>query len=93
MILPVGIDKAFGLTVALGELGIPPERVVAVGDAENDHDFLALCGFSAAVANALPALKATADLVTIGDHGAGVIEVIDDLLADRLDSPAQRQSP
>jgi hypothetical protein len=34
------------------------ESVVGVGDAENDHAFLRLCGLSAAVANALPALKA-----------------------------------
>ena len=57
MVLPSGVDKATGLAAALDELGLSPRDVVAVGDAENDQAFLALCGFAAAVANALPALK------------------------------------
>ena len=44
MVLPAGVDKATGLTAALHELGISPQAVVAVGDAENDHSFLVLCG-------------------------------------------------
>ena len=88
MVLPSGVNKATGLTVALDEIGIAPEQVVAVGDAENDHAFLGLCGLSVAVANALPTLKERADLVTEGDRGQGVIELIDALLADRLEPPA-----
>lgn len=90
MILPTGVNKATGLTAALGELGIAPEQVVAVGDAENDHAFLALCGLSVAVANALPALKDRAQFVTRGDHGAGVAELIDAMIADTLTPPAPR---
>lgn len=82
MILQAGVDKATGLKVALDELGLSARRVVGVGDAENDQAFLALCGRSAAVANALPMLKQTAALVTVGGHGAGVAELIDRLLAD-----------
>ena len=36
------------------------------------------------MANALPALKERADFVTRGDHGAGVTELIDRLVADDL---------
>lgn len=82
MVLPEGVNKATGLAVALRELGISPDKVVAVGDAENDQDLLAYCGLSAAVANAIDTLKAQADIVTIADHGAGVVELIDGLLAD-----------
>ena len=88
MVLPTGVNKASGLTAALAELGIASEQVVGVGDAENDHAFLALCGLSAAVANALPTLKDRADLVTRGTHGAGVVELIDALLADTLSPPS-----
>jgi HAD superfamily hydrolase (TIGR01484 family) len=84
MILPSGVNKATGLAVALDELGLSPHNAVAVGDAENDHAFLEACECSAAVANALPALKERADLVTAGDHGAGVAELIDKLVADDL---------
>ena len=34
--------------------------------------------------NALPALKERCDLVTQGDHGRGVIELVDALVADDL---------
>lgn len=84
MALPSGVTKATGLTVALQELEITPERVVGVGDAENDHAFLRMCGLSVAVANALPALKEAADVVTAGARGAGVIELIGAILKDDL---------
>ena len=82
MVLPPGVDKASGLAVALPELGLAPAEVVAVGDAENDHAMLELCGVGAAVANAIPELRATAAIVTIGDHGSGVSELIGRLLTD-----------
>jgi hypothetical protein len=66
--------------------------VVAVGDAENDHTFLKLCECSVAVNNALPALKERADLVTNGDHGRGVSELIDMLLRDDLAGLGRRLS-
>lgn len=77
MALPSGVTKASGLVPVLHDLNIPADRVVGVGDAENDHAFLRMCGLSAAVANALPAVKAAADLVTDGARGAGVTELID----------------
>jgi hydroxymethylpyrimidine pyrophosphatase-like HAD family hydrolase len=85
MILPEGVDKASGLVAALQALGLAPEDVVGVGDAENDQSFLAACGLSAAVANALPSLKARVDLVTEGEEGAGVAWLIEQMLDGHLD--------
>ena len=48
MVLPTGVNKATGLAAALDELGLSPHNVVGVGDAENDHAFLALCECRAA---------------------------------------------
>lgn len=87
MILPAGVNKASGLKHALKELGIAPQKVVAVGDAENDHAFFEFCGFSAAVANALPAVREHADLVTASVNGAGVVELIQRILNDDLGEP------
>lgn len=84
MVLPSGVNKGMGLSAALMELGLSPHNVVAVGDAENDHAFLALCECSVAVANALPLLKDRADVVTKGARGDGVRELIDELLEDDL---------
>lgn len=86
MVLPPGVNKATGLAAALRELNLSPQSVVGVGDAENDHAFLSVCGCAVAVANALPALKAYATFVTRADHGAGVSEVIDELIATDLSS-------
>ncbi|MEF0942944.1 HAD-IIB family hydrolase [Rhizobium sp. BR 362] len=80
MILPSGINKAAGLKVALEELALSPLNVVGVGDAENDHALLRMCGCGAAVANALDALKDTADVVLKGDRGRGVAELVDAML-------------
>lgn len=84
MVLPTGVNKATGLDVALAELGLSPHNTVAVGDAENDHAFLSRCECAVAVANALPMLKERADFVTRGSHGAGVVELIDMLVATDL---------
>jgi hydroxymethylpyrimidine pyrophosphatase-like HAD family hydrolase len=88
MVLPGGMNKASGLKAALKELNISLHNSVGVGDAENDHAFLSICECSAAVANALPAVKDTADVVLESEHGAGVTELIKELLADDLASRA-----
>lgn len=84
MVLPLGVDKASGLSVALKELGLSPVNTVAVGDAENDRALLDLCGCGVAVANALDSLKECADFVTKDARGAGVVQLIDLLVATDL---------
>ena len=86
MVLPAGVNKASGLQAALTEINLSLHNAVGVGDAENDHAFLHICECSVAVANALPSLKEKADIVTRGDHGAGVTELIEEMLADDLAS-------
>jgi HAD superfamily hydrolase (TIGR01484 family) len=85
MVLPASVDKASGLRAALDELALSPRDAVAIGDAENDQAFLAICGCGVAVANALDALKAGAGHVTRGEAGAGVREIIDSLIAEDLE--------
>jgi HAD superfamily hydrolase (TIGR01484 family) len=84
MVLPSGVNKATGMDAALAELGLSRHNAVGVGDAENDHAFLARCECSVAVANALPALRQGADLVTAGERGVGVAELIDRMLESDL---------
>ena len=84
MILPAGVNKATGLTAALEELKISPHNVVGVGDAENDHSFLKLCERSAAVGDALPAIRDKADMHLSGYAGSGVRELAAELVAEDL---------
>ncbi|HEY2050929.1 MAG TPA: HAD family hydrolase [Caulobacteraceae bacterium] len=82
MLLPPGVNKATGLVASLRALKLSPRDVVAIGDAENDHALLSACGCAVAVANAVPSLKAAADIVTEAGYGAGVTELIDGWLND-----------
>jgi HAD superfamily hydrolase (TIGR01484 family) len=90
MVLPPGVNKGSGLHAALRELDLSAHNVVGVGDAENDHAFLSLCECGVAVANALPGLKERADITTQADHGAGVVEISDQLIASDLAELAPR---
>lgn len=91
MVLPAGVSKATGLVHVLEQMKIAPAHVVGIGDAENDHAFLDVCGVAVAVANALPAVKDKCDLVMAGDHGHGVRELIDRIIADDLQSLGPRR--
>lgn len=84
MVLPAGVNKATGMEHALRELGLSQHEVVGIGDAENDHSFLERCECAVAVANAAPSIKNIAAFVTKGVAGEGVIELIDELIADDL---------
>ncbi len=84
MVLPASVNKATGLHAALKDLGLSAHETVGVGDAENDHAFLTICECGVAVSNALSAVQQRVDWVTRGDHGDGVIELIEGLVEDDL---------
>ena len=84
MVLPSGINKATGLQTLLRKLHLSLHNTVAVGDAENDLSLLQAAECAVAVANALPSVKAQADWVTSMPQGAGVSQLIDQLIADDL---------
>jgi N-acylneuraminate cytidylyltransferase len=77
-------DKGAALAALLAQRGIAPEAVAYVGNDVNDLDCLRLAGVPIVVADATPAVRAVARLVTAaaGGHGA-VREVADWILASR----------
>ncbi|MCS6288794.1 MAG: HAD-IIB family hydrolase [Nitrospira sp.] len=84
MVLSHGINKATGLATALKQLELSPHNTAAIGDGENDHAMLRCSEYAVAVENAVPMLKETADRTTLGDHGRGVIELINELVENDL---------
>jgi haloacid dehalogenase-like hydrolase len=82
--VPVGVDKASGLAAALVELELSPHNVVGVGNAVSDLGFLDRCECGAAVANAPSEVADRCDLVTSRAGPAGLVELIDQLVADDL---------
>ncbi len=84
MVLPTGVNKATGMEFALRKLGVSAHEVIGVGDAENDCSFLERCECAATVAKAVPSIRKLADIVTKGENGEGLIEIIDELIATDL---------
>ena len=56
-VLPKGGSKGEGVKVLLDRLGVSPEEVMALGDAENDLGMLELAGLSIAMGNAPPSVQ------------------------------------
>jgi hydroxymethylpyrimidine pyrophosphatase-like HAD family hydrolase len=80
MVLPAGISKGTGLSEALGELGVSYHNAIGIGDAENDHALLETCEIGVAVENAIPSLKAHADVVLSEPDGLGIAHFLRDAL-------------
>ena len=68
MVLPQSVSKGTGLRHALRALRLSLHNTVAVGDAENDHELLAVSEVGVAVGWGSAALRAVADEVVEG-HG------------------------
>ena len=76
MILPAGVTKGAGLLAVLDDLGLSHHNTIGVGDAENDHSLLSVCEIGVAVANAVEAIRAHADVVLELPDGQGVADLI-----------------
>jgi Cof subfamily protein (haloacid dehalogenase superfamily) len=74
--MPPGVSKGAALTEYLADLGIAREQVMAIGDSENDSSMLAAAGFSVAMGNAAPELKAQAHAVTTTNVEDGVAQAL-----------------
>ncbi|MCX9085469.1 MAG: phosphoglycolate phosphatase [Candidatus Methanoperedens sp.] len=73
------INKGTGLKRIAQMMGIDARDFVAIGDSPNDIEMIKAAGLGVAVGNAHPDLKEAAGLVTKGEHGAGVKEVLGEL--------------
>jgi Cof subfamily protein (haloacid dehalogenase superfamily) len=81
-ILPLGLSKATGLSLAARRLGVKAADTIAFGDMPNDIPMFRWAGFGrVAVANAHPALRALADEVTASNDEDGVARYLDAMLA------------
>ena len=69
-----GIDKGQGVRTLCAMLGIDPQRVLAIGDNDNDIPMLEAVGFGVAMGESSPGLRAVADWVAppIEEDGAAV---------------------
>ena len=75
-ILPKGINKGVALMKIAEHLGIDPARTVAVGDYNNDIGMVKAAGLGIAVENAVPELKAVADVITVNHENDALAKII-----------------
>ena len=71
-LMPPGISKGTALAQLRDTLGIVPEKVLAIGDYENDAAMLQVAGVSAAPENAHPDVRALADHI-VAHHGSDAV--------------------
>ena len=63
-LLPLGLTKATGLSLAARRLGVKAAETIAFGDMPNDIPMFAWAAYGVAMANAHEELKAVADEIT-----------------------------
>jgi hydroxymethylpyrimidine pyrophosphatase-like HAD family hydrolase len=73
---PLGINKGTGADRFAEILGLPLEAMAGVGDSDPDLSYLNQIGFSAAPANATPAVCRCVMYLATGSFGAGLLEIV-----------------
>ena len=76
-----GVTKGAGMDFLAAHLGFTKAETIAFGDGENDLELVEWAGFSIAVGNAHPVVKARADLVAPPADEEGVAQVLEAFLA------------
>jgi Cof subfamily protein (haloacid dehalogenase superfamily) len=79
-IIKVGLNKAVGLKKASDYFGIPPERIIAFGDEDNDLEMLEYAGHGIAMGNAINEVKNIANEVTLSNEEDGIGIYLTELL-------------
>ncbi|MEN8649898.1 HAD family hydrolase [Streptomyces sp. 21So2-11] len=82
-ILPLGLTKATGLSLAARRLGLKAADTIAFGDMPNDIPMFGWAAHGVAMANAHEELKAVAHEVTASNEDDGIAVVLEQLLAAR----------
>ncbi|MEU3252998.1 HAD family hydrolase [Streptomyces sp. NPDC006997] len=80
-LLPLGLSKATGLSLAARRLGLRSTDTIAFGDMPNDVPMFAWASYGVAMANAHESLRALADEVTTSNEEDGIAAVLERLLA------------
>jgi hydroxymethylpyrimidine pyrophosphatase-like HAD family hydrolase len=81
-LMPPGIDKGAGVAWLAERIGLRPDEMAGVGDADSDLVFLERVGLAAAPANATPGVRGRARYVSPARYGEGLLDIIDRVVAD-----------
>jgi hypothetical protein len=81
-IMHATVSKAQALRVVAGELKVPRERVMAIGDNANDVGMIQWAGLGVAVGNATPEARAAAAYVTDRHDEDGAAKAVQRFVLD-----------
>lgn len=79
-VTPAGTGKGRFVAALSARLGIPRERIATIGDGGNDVAMFRASGFSIAMGNAEPDVRAAADAVTDSNDADGLARAIDEMI-------------
>lgn len=80
--MPLGVDKAYGLSKLLLNLGYSRNQMVCCGDGFNDLSMIEYAGLGVAMANAPDVLREKADYVAPCCDEDGLVDVINRFIKD-----------
>ncbi|WP_066504144.1 Cof-type HAD-IIB family hydrolase [Abyssisolibacter fermentans] len=81
-----GASKGFGVKKLAEYLGIDKEKIIAVGDSDNDISMIKYAGLGIAMGNAIDEAKKVADYVTEANNDNGVANAIRKLVLKEKES-------
>lgn len=80
--MPLGVDKAYGVSKLLEKLGYRRNQMVCCGDGFNDLPMIEYAGLGVAMANAPDDLKKLADYIAPSCDEDGLVDVINRFIKD-----------
>jgi hypothetical protein len=81
-LLPVASTKGAALAHLAAHLGVPLDRVVAVGDHDNDLEMVEVAGLGVAMAHAPESVRAVADRVAPAPADGGLLRLLAEVLPE-----------
>lgn len=80
-IVKSGMSKAVGLKRVSDWIGIPPERIIAFGDEDNDLEMIDFAGIGVAMGNGIKELKSIANETTASNEEDGIALFLEERLS------------
>lgn len=87
-----GINKGYGLQKICAHIGISPEEMIVVGDADNDLDALKVAGLAVAMGNSNEHVLQTADVTVADNDHDGCAEAIERYLMRQSKVPCDGEA-
>lgn len=83
--MPKGITKAYGISLLAKDLAIDVTEIMTLGDEENDLPMIQYAGLGVAMENAVPLVKAAADVITATNDQDGVAKAVEKYVLQPLE--------